>query len=183
ETSPLPLHDALPIGDVVGEPDRDADRRRHPQAGGRGEAVHGAARLQDRAAADEADAGDDLRRDAAAIPGAAPGAGAAAGPRLPREMRQQGGADGHQHVGAQTGPLAGPFALGADRAGEEGRERDLEPDLGELVHEEPVMPEVPPAPPCDTGAAVFCRTAGSAPSTSQMKISTMRPPTTREVSR
>src|SRR6185295_14662751 len=57
--------------DVEGGPYGNADRGGHPQAGGGGEAVDGAAGLDDRAGAEKADAGDDLRRDAARIPGGA----------------------------------------------------------------------------------------------------------------
>jgi hypothetical protein len=52
---------------VLAAPGGDADRGVHPDHRGRRQALNPRVRAQDRAAAEKADAGDDLRRDAARI--------------------------------------------------------------------------------------------------------------------
>src|SRR4028118_1422878 len=86
--------------------DRNADRRGDPEAGGGGQPVHRTTRLDDGPRADEANAGDDLRRDPSRVPGVAPFGEERAD--VDRDMGQEGGADGDQHGRAQPRPLAGP---------------------------------------------------------------------------
>jgi hypothetical protein len=83
------------------EADRHGDRRRRPDAGGRGQAVHLAALglLDHRPGTEEADAGHHALDHPAQV-----GSGQAG---LLRNQHEQGGAERDQHVGAQAG---GAFA-------------------------------------------------------------------------
>ena len=94
----------------------DADGGRHPDAGGGGQALHVVLRpvLDDRAGAEEADAGDDALDDPAHV--------ADHHAALLRHEHEERRADRHQHVGAQAGRLAAPFPLVAERAAERGGE-------------------------------------------------------------
>ena len=78
--------------------------------------------VQDGARADEADAGEDLGRDAPGI--------AAARAHLDREVREGGRPDADQDVRAQAGRLALQLALEADDPAEHGGQGELQEQVG-----------------------------------------------------
>src|SRR6266545_3808676 len=122
---------------VAPGPDRDAEGGGGPDAGRGGEPADGGTVAQDGPAAQEADAGDDLRRDPGRVPRPVEA--------VRRDEREQAGADGEQHVGAQAGWLVGELPLDADGPAQHGRQgqagEELEigrhgllPSLGGTAH-------------------------------------------------
>jgi hypothetical protein len=81
--------------------------------------------LHDRARAEEADAGDDLRRDARRIADALTVHNA--DPR--RDVHEQRRADTDQNVGAEAGRLARQLSLEADDPAEQDGEQQLDQEI------------------------------------------------------
>src|SRR6266542_1537107 len=99
---------------VAADPDGHAEGTGRPDAGRGGEPADGEAVAQDGAAAEEADAGDDLGGQPARV-------GALAEP-VRGDEGEQAGADGQQDVRAQAGGLVGQLPLGAHQPAEDGGE-------------------------------------------------------------
>jgi hypothetical protein len=93
-------------------------------------AAHVVARLQDDAGAEEADACDDLGRDAAGVGHEAAGVGA--GGHFGRDDGEHGRAHGHQQVGAQAGGPAVLVAFEAHGGAQQGGHADLDEDVGQF---------------------------------------------------
>jgi hypothetical protein len=125
---------------VEADAGQDAERGRDPDRGRGGEAAHGEAFLDDRAGADEADAGHDALRHARRIEHHAR-------ERILREPMAL--VDGHQHqqarseanerMGAESGRPAAVAALQPDQPAGDQRGDDAEDDLDVIVRHAPSL--------------------------------------------
>src|SRR3989344_342569 len=131
---------------VEPEPDRHADRGRHPDAGSRRDALELGLVEDDHAGADETDAGDDLRRNAARV--------IVDNPRnvvpvheVGGNDRENRGAERNQRVGAKTCCFSGQFPLKADRGTQKNREAELQREFSrQRIHGR--LPAPCPRPSC-----------------------------------
>jgi len=98
-----------------------ADGRHHPDRGRARQAGDRAPRVEDRAGADEAHAGQDLGRDPAGI--------ASLRRHAHGEDREQGGSDADEDVGAEAGGLSLQLPLEADGAAQQDGEDELDEQL------------------------------------------------------
>src|ERR1051326_8432434 len=83
-------------------------------------------RVEDRTSAEEADARDDLGRDACRVTVRMTGGVEADLRDADRQMGEQRGADTDEYVRTKAGGLPGDLTLEADRAAEQRREQELE---------------------------------------------------------
>ena len=156
---------------VEAGPARHADRGHEPQRRRRRQAADREALADDRAGADEADAGDDLRRDARRIErDAARLRKREVAPGVRGDEREQRRSHGDEHVRAEARfPLA-QLALDADDAAERGRRGEPYEDLpgGEIRHarcrlRDPARRESARSRPLRARAARRARPARTAP--------------------
>jgi len=103
-----------------------ADRRDDPQACGGGEAAHVHTELDDRAGAQEADSGHDLRRDATRVNAASARDRVEA---VDGEHGEYRGAKRHEHVGSHARLVAVDLALQADHRPEDGGHNEPRRDV------------------------------------------------------
>src|SRR6266700_117139 len=121
----------------------DPDGRDDPDRGRAREADHRAARVLDRARADEPHTGHDLRGDSRRV--------GVPGRHRERELGVEHRADADEDVGPETSRLAAQLALEADGAAEQGRETQLEeqlqPEHIHHLHQEVLHQAPPPSAP------------------------------------
>ena len=106
--------------------DGEADARDDPEARRRREARDGHAFLHDGAGAEEADAGDDLRREACGV-----GIRMAFDAQVEflREHHDEAGAEAHEEVRPEARRLSSRLAFVADDAAEHAREHEAQQEL------------------------------------------------------
>ena len=107
---------AAPASQYIPAPQADAGR--HPQAGGGRDAANHVLLEDDDAGADETDAGHDLRRHAGGVETAVE--------RVLRNQHEQGAAQRHDEMRAETGFLRAELALEADHPAHQSAQKQAE---------------------------------------------------------
>jgi hypothetical protein len=136
---------------VEADGDGHADGGGDPHRGGRREAAHRHAVVDDRAGAEEADARDDLGGDARRVDrGGAPQVAEAVG----GDQGEDGGAHAHEHVRAHAGRLVAGLSLQSHEPAQQDDERQSKREIE--------VGEAHGAQDGTRGAKASCRSAGAA---------------------